>query len=139
MRHTSFAVICLALFCAAAHSQTDAVVYEGARLITGDASPTVESGAFVVAKGHIVAIGRRDQVKAPPGARHIDLTGKTVIPALNNIHIHIGYEGYVSWDVKNHTPGNVLDHLEREAYFGVGTAMTMGDQPVDFAQQFQKD
>ena len=30
-----------------------------------------------------------------------------------------------------------IDHLEREAFYGVGTAMTMGDQPTDFAIYFQ--
>jgi hypothetical protein len=34
------------------------------------------------------------------------------MPALNNIHLHIGYEGFVSWSVENHTPENVLDHLK---------------------------
>ena len=61
------------------------------------------------------------------------------MPTMNNVHIHIGYEGYVSWSVENHTRENVLDHLEREAFYGVGTAMTMGDQPADFAIKFQQD
>lgn len=139
MRSTSILAISVALACAMGHSQTGAVIYEGGRLITGDPSPAIENGAFVVANGHIVAIGGGDAVKAPASARHVDLSGKTVMPTMNNIHIHIGYEGYVSWDVKNHTPENLLDHLEREAYFGVGTAMTMGDQPVDFALEFQRD
>jgi imidazolonepropionase-like amidohydrolase len=138
MRLLVFSVLA-SLLAVAGYSQTDAVVYEGARLIIGDANPPVENGAFVVQSGHIIAIGRRDAVKAPAGSRRVDLTGKTVMPTFNNIHIHIGYEGYVSWGVENHTAENVLDHLEREAFYGVGAAMTMGDQPIDFALQFQKD
>src|ERR1700690_2884224 len=61
------------------------------------------------------------------------------MPTLNNIHVHLGYEGYVSWSVENHTPENVLDHLEREAFYGVGTAMAMGEQPTEFAIEFQHD
>jgi len=114
-------------------------VYEGARLIIGDASAPIENGVFVVQGGRITAIGAKGFVKMPADAQRIDLTGKTVMPTLNNIHIHIGYEGYVSWSVANHTSQNVLDHLEREAFYGVGTAMTMGDQPVDFAKAFQRD
>jgi imidazolonepropionase-like amidohydrolase len=121
------------------YAQSDAVVYEGARLIIGDASPAIEHGVLVVQNGHITAIGGRDAVKEPAGARHADLTGKTVMPTMNNAHIHIGYEGYVSWSAENHTRENVLDHLEREAFFGVGSAMTMGDQPLDFALTFQHD
>jgi imidazolonepropionase-like amidohydrolase len=123
----------------AAYSQPNAVIYEGARLIIGDASPPIENGAFVVRNGHIVAIAPKNLIHAPAGATRVDLTGKTVMPAMNNAHLHIGYEGYVSWSVENHSPENVLDHLEREAFYGVGTGMAMGDQPTDFAIQFQRD
>jgi imidazolonepropionase-like amidohydrolase len=123
-----------------AYPQTNAaIVFEGERLIFGDQSPAIESGALVVQNGRITAVGQKGAVKAPPGATRIDLTGKTVMPTLNNVHVHMGYEGYTSWSVENHTPENVLDHLEREAFYGVGTAMTMGDQPADFAIQFQQD
>jgi imidazolonepropionase-like amidohydrolase len=121
------------------HAQPNAVLYEGARLIIGDESPTIESGAFVVQNGRITAVGQRGSVKGPAGATRIDLAGKTVMPAMNNVHIHIGYEGHTSWSVENHTPENVLDHLEREAFYGVGAAMTMGDQPAGFAIKFQQD
>jgi imidazolonepropionase-like amidohydrolase len=120
-------------------AQPGAAVYEGARLIIGDATAPIESGAFVVENGRITAIGAKGAIKAPAGATRVDLTGKTVMPTLNNIHIHIGYEGFVSWSVENHTPENVLDHLEREAFYGAGTAITMGDQPIAFALQFQRD
>jgi len=124
---------------ATAYSQPNPILYEGARLIIGDQSPVIESGAFVVQNGRITALGQNGSVKPPSGATRIDLTGKTVMPAMNNVHIHIGYEGFTSWSVDNHTPENVLDHLEREAFYGVGAAMTMGDQPADFAIKFQQD
>jgi imidazolonepropionase-like amidohydrolase len=123
----------------APQQQPGAVVYEGARLILGDANAPIENGTMVVQNGRIQAVGRKGAVKVPAGAVSVDLSGRTIMPAMNNVHIHIGYEGYVSWSVNNHTPENVLDHLEREAFFGVGTAMTMGDQPLAFALQFQRD
>jgi len=121
------------------YAQSNTVLYQGARLIIGDASAPIETGEFLVQNGRITAIGREGSIHAPARASHIDLSGKTVMPTMNNVHIHIGYEGYVSWSVENHTRENVLDHLEREAFYGIGTAMTMGDQPADFAIQFQKD
>ena len=123
----------------ACYAQANDVLYEGARLIAGDASAPIENGAFLVRNGHITAIGPKGSIQPPAGASQVDLTGKTVMPALNNVHIHIGYEGYVSWSVENHSPENVLDHLEREAFYGVGTAMAMGDQPVEFAIKFQQN
>jgi imidazolonepropionase-like amidohydrolase len=133
---------CLAmvgLASAAAKSQPSAVIYEGARLILGDDSAPIENGAFIVRNGRITAIGLKGSVQAPAGTAHVDLAGKTVMPTMNNIHDHIGYEGYVSWSVQNHTPENVLDHLEREAYYGAGTALSMGEQPTDFAIEFQRN
>lgn len=121
----------------AAYSQ--AVIYEGARLIIGDASAPIENGAFVVQNGHITAIGAKGSVKAPSGATHVNLSGKTVMPTMNNVHIHAGYEGYVSWSAENHSVENMLDHMEREAFYGVGVAETMGDQPDAFAIKFQQD
>jgi imidazolonepropionase-like amidohydrolase len=132
-------ILAASLAAIALYAQPGAVVYEGARLIIGDAAAPIETGSFVVENGRITAIGAKGAVKAPAGATRVDLTGKTVMPTLNNIHIHIGYEGFVSWSVENHTPENVLDHLEREVFYGAGTAMTMGDQPIAFALQFQRD
>jgi imidazolonepropionase-like amidohydrolase len=131
-------IVAAAIGTTAAYSQS-AVIYEGARLIIGDASAPLENGAFVVQNGHITAIGAKGSVKAPSGAAHVDLTGKTVMPTMNNVHIHAGYEGYVSWSAENHSAENMLDHMEREAFYGVGIAETMGDQPDDFAIKFQQD
>src|SRR5579863_5940154 len=123
----------------AVYAQPSGVIYEGARLIIGDASPPIDGGTFVVRNGRIIAIGQKSSIKAPAGAARVDLTGKTVMPAMNNIHAHLGYEGYVSWSVENHSAENVLDHLEREAFYGVGTTLAMGEQPTAFALQFQQD
>jgi imidazolonepropionase-like amidohydrolase len=121
------------------YAQPTPVIYENARLILGDTRAPIEHGAFVVRDGRIVAIGPQSSVHAPTGAAHVDLTGKTVMPTLNNIHVHPGYEGFTSWSVKNHTPENLLDHLQREAFYGVGTVLSMGEQPTDFAIEFQQN
>ena len=118
---------------------TSAVVYEGARVIVGDSRPPIEDAAFVVERGAITAIGSLPTVRGPAGAAHVDLTGKTVTPALINAHVHIGYEGYTSWGAANHTPENVIDHLRREAFYGVGAAQSVGSSPTDQSLQIQRD
>jgi imidazolonepropionase-like amidohydrolase len=126
-----------------AHSQTGAttapIVYEGARLIFGDSRPSIENGAFVVSNGRFLAVGGRNDVAAPSGATRVDLTGRTVMPAMINTHVHIGYEGYTSWGAQNYTPQNVLDHLQREAFYGVGATQSVGSSPTDAALQFEQD
>lgn len=120
-------------------AQTPATVFEGARLILGLPGPPVERGAFVIQNGQIVAVGRLGAVAVPAGAQRVDLSGKTVMPAMVNAHVHIGYEGYTTWAARNHTPANVVDHLRREAFYGVAAATSVGTSPIDQMQQVQRD
>jgi imidazolonepropionase-like amidohydrolase len=123
-----------------AHAQgPGAVLYEGARLIVGDGSPAIEKSALLVENGRITASGRQGEVKAPAGAARVDLSGKTVMPAMINVHVHIGYESYTSWGAANYTPQNVLDHLQREAFYGVAVTQSVGSSPTDASMQFQRD
>lgn len=124
-------------------SPSNVVLYEGARLIIGDGSAPIESGAFVVQSGRISALGRKGAVAAPAGATRVDLTGKTVMPAMVNLHAHIGYEKFIKAAgeslAENFTPENMLDHLQRQAFYGVGTVMDAGSAPVATSLQFQVD
>ena len=147
-RLTVGCAVAIAAASVALHSQqrgapSGAVIYEGARLIVGDASAPIENGAFVVQNGRFSAVGRRGAVQAPAGATRVDLTGKTVMPALVNAHVHFGYERFTKAAgeslPENFTPENLLDHLQREAFYGVGTANDGGSAPVQLSLQFQQD
>ncbi len=149
MRRFTLAATCLTIGFAsiALYSQTrpvsNAVVYEGARLILGDASAPIDNGALVVQNGRFTAVGRKGAVPAPAGATRIDLTGKTVMPAIVNAHAHFGYERFTKAVgeslPENFTPENLLDHLQREAFYGIGTANDGGSAPVALSLQFQQD
>ncbi len=134
---TSFRLLIPLVLATVSFAQT--VVYEGARLITGDGAAPIENGAFVVQNGHITALGPQSAVKAPAGAVHVSLAGKTVMPGMVNAHVHIGYEGYSTWQAENYTPANVLDHLQREAFYGTAATQSVGTSPLEQALQFQKD
>ena len=137
---SSLAIVMLASLTLSSQTRTPGpVVYEGARLITGDAGAPIENGAFLVQNGRISAIGPRADVKAPAGAARVDLTGKTVMPAMINAHVHIGYEGYTTWRAENYTAENVLDHLQREAFYGTAATQSVGTSPTEAALQFQRD
>src|ERR1051326_8699375 len=75
----------------------------------------------------------------PAGAPRVDLAGKTVMPTMINVPVHIGHEGYTSWGAENYTPANVLEHLQREAYYGVGVTQSVGSSPTDASIQFETD
>jgi imidazolonepropionase-like amidohydrolase len=104
-------------------------VFEGARLITGDGSAPIENSAFVVENNQFTAVGRRNEVPVPPGAARVDLTGKTVMPTMVDLHGHIGFqnvaEGTMSKEM--YTRDNLIDHLQLLAYNGVGAVVGVGD------------
>jgi len=102
------------------------VLYEGARLIVGDGSAPIENAAFLVENARFTRVGRRGEVPAPPGAGRVDLTGKTVIPALVDGHSHIGYMKNLTSGAVNYTQENILDHMYRFAYLGVAASQSMG-------------
>ena len=103
-------------------------IYEGARLITGDGS-TIENSAFVVQGNQFTQVGKRGEVQAPAGALRVDLTGKTVMPTLVDLHGHYGYQNLATGTMSkdNFTRANLVDHLQRLAYFGVGAVVGVGD------------
>jgi imidazolonepropionase-like amidohydrolase len=104
-------------------------VFEGARLITGDGSAAIENSAFIVENNQFTRVGPRGQVQVPAGAARVDLTGKTVMPAKVDTHGHIGFQH--DWDgtmaKEYYTRENLIDHLQRLAYFGIGGTVSMGD------------
>ena len=104
----------------------DAVVFEGARLITGDGSAAIDNGAFVVQGGRIEQIGTSSALEKPAGATTIDLRGKTVMPMIVNVHGHVGYMKGATTGSEHYSRENVLDHLGRFVYYGVGAIQSLG-------------
>jgi imidazolonepropionase-like amidohydrolase len=111
----------------AAHAQS-ATVYEGARLIVGDGN-LIENSAFVVENGVFVRVGRSGEFQPPAGATRVDLSGKTVMPTLTDLHGHFGFQNIPAGTMSKETftRDNLIDHLQRLAYHGVGGVVGVGD------------
>src|SRR5580765_4189713 len=105
----------LVLAVSPAQSQT---LYEGARLITGDGG-VIENSAFVVRNAQFGQVGRKGEVPLPAGGTRVDLTGRTVMPAIVDAHVHMGYRKGLDFSTNNYTPENLTDILQRFAYYGV--------------------
>jgi imidazolonepropionase-like amidohydrolase/Tol biopolymer transport system component len=52
----------------------------------------IENATVLVEANRIVAVGPADSVRVPAGARRIDVTGKTIMPGLVDVHAHLGGE-----------------------------------------------
>jgi imidazolonepropionase-like amidohydrolase len=122
-----------------AESQASITYFEGPRLIAGDGSPPIERAAFVVQDGKIVAAGAQGEVTAPAGSTRVSLAGKTVIPALVNLHGHVGYQRGWSYVASNYTRDNIVDHLNRYAYYGIGTVASLGTDAGEIPRAIQRD
>jgi imidazolonepropionase-like amidohydrolase len=121
-------VACLLLAACSSRVESQApgvTVFEGARLITGDGSAPVENAAFIVENNQFNRVGRRGELQLPAGAARVDLTGKTVMPAMVDLHGHLGYQNVAEGTMSKETftRENLIDHLERLAYHGIGAVV----------------
>src|SRR5215510_14169094 len=103
---------------------TGVTVFEGVRVIIGDNRAPIENASFVVNGSRFVQVGRAADVRVPAGATRVSLTGKTVMPAIIDTHEHL-----------SQTREMLLDDLRRRAYFGIGAAMSLGQDTTDVAYQ----
>jgi imidazolonepropionase-like amidohydrolase len=112
----------------------DVRLFEGARLIIGDDSNPIENSAFIVEGNKIGRVGRKGEIELPAGATRVDLTGKTVMPALVSTHGHIGLLDGMTFGPEVYTHDKIVEHLQRQAYYGVGALLSPGTDvgPLSF-------
>ena len=107
---------------------TTITAFEGARLIVGDGAPPLENATFIVDDTRLVHVGRRGDVEVPTDATRVDLTGRTVMPAIIDTHTHLGQ-----------TRAELVEDLQRKAYYGVSVAMGLGLDPGDLSFQVRTE
>lgn len=124
-----------------AHAQNGAVLFEGARLIVGDGSAPIENSAFLMENNRFTRVGKKGSIQAPAGAARVDLTGKTVMPALVDAHVHLGWTQLKTGTINKDTYSkeNLADHLRILGYYGIAAAFNMGIDPGDAAFQIRAE
>src|SRR6188472_4658298 len=65
------------------------LVLDGAQVIDGTGAPPIPIARIVVSDGRITAVGPLASTPAPDGAEHVDLSGRTIVPGLIDLHFHI--------------------------------------------------
>ncbi|MBY8826034.1 metal-dependent hydrolase family protein [Sphingomonas colocasiae] len=97
MKTVSFAAM-LAAALAAAPAAAETVVVTADRMVDVLAGKTIDKPVVVIANGRIVAVGSAGSVAVPGDAKRIDLPGKTILPGLIDMHVHLEghpkYSGY---------------------------------------------
>ena len=118
-------------------SAQESVLISNARLVIGDGS-VIENGSLLFEDGAISAVGD-GAINAPDGARVIDGSGRTVIPALIDGHTHLGYQSSHDWGGHNYSPENLRDNLEQYAWYGFAAAFSAGTDAEQMALEFQQN
>ncbi len=114
-KFTTLAILAAGLLAGTAPAALAAVTaFEGARVIVGDGK-VIENGTVVVDGAKITQVGAANAVQVPAGAAHVNLAGKTLMPAIVNTHTH-----------PNDTREALIKDLKQYAYYGVGAIMSMG-------------
>jgi imidazolonepropionase-like amidohydrolase len=98
------------------HAQT---AYEGARLIVGDGR-VIDNATIVVDGARITQAGDAKEIKVPAGAKRVSIAGKTVMPMMVDTHVHLSGKRETA-----------IRDLKQRAYWGVGTAMSMGTDNLE--------
>lgn len=94
-----------------AGSASSGTLYEGARVILGNGE-VIDNGAFVVDGGRFTAVGAAGELS---GSNRVDLSGKTVMPAIVDAHTH----------PRSDREG-LIEDLERRAYQGISATTSYG-------------
>jgi imidazolonepropionase-like amidohydrolase len=103
-------------------------VFTGARVIVGDGT-VIDSATFTLGPDKRFGIvGATAAVTVPAGATTVDLAGLTVMPAIVDTHTHLSRD----------RAGLTAD-LKHRAYFGVGAAMSLGQDNTDDAYAMRRE
>ncbi|MGC4083251.1 MAG: amidohydrolase family protein [Vicinamibacterales bacterium] len=95
--------------------QATMTAFDGARVIVGDGSAPIENATIVVDGSRILAVGTPASIAVADGAKHVNLAGKTIMPAIVDTHTHL-----------SQTRDALTADLKRRAYYGVAAAMSLG-------------
>ncbi len=109
----------------------DTVAITAARMLDVSTGRTVADPVVVVTDGRISAVGRAGTVAIPADARRIDLPGKTLLPGLIDMHVHLSRAPTLSgYRVLEYTDGfwTVLGvpHAEATLRAGFTTVRNIG-------------
>jgi imidazolonepropionase-like amidohydrolase len=107
---------------------TRITVFQGARLVVGDGQRPIENATFIVNGSRFGMVGRTGDLQIPQGAVRVDLTGKTVMPAIIDTHTHLSRER-----------GALIEDLRRRAYWGIGVATSLGQDAGDLPFQVREE
>jgi hypothetical protein len=116
-------VVFLFVFAPAVPASAQSIVFTNVRIVDGYGGPPIEQGTIVVEGKKIAAVGLASQVSIPEGARVINGKGRTALPGLADMHVHLmgGWDG-IAVDIIGYQR-----YLNALLYSGVTTVLDTGN------------
>jgi imidazolonepropionase-like amidohydrolase/Tol biopolymer transport system component len=68
---------------------TGILALKGARIITMKGDQVIEGGTILIENNKIIGIGKEAEIAIPEKAKVIDVTGKTIMPGIIDVHAHL--------------------------------------------------
>lgn len=129
---TACFVVCL-LSCTQ-HRPVNGILLKNVTLIDGTGHEPVEHSHILIQGDTITSIGMPADTS---GLQIIDLTGKTIMPALISAHVHIGTLKGTTTVPQNYTRDNILAQLKKYEQYGILTVLALGtDRPLLYENGF---
>lgn len=114
---------------------SQSIVFDDARFIIGDGS-VLENASILIQGGQIAALGPSDEIVADNVTR-ISMSGKTIMPAMIDAHAHLGFQDRIGWGAENYTLENLIENLERYAWYGFGAVFSAGSDPAPVMEKLK--
>src|SRR5688572_15143656 len=96
------------------------IMLKNVTLLDGSGRPAQKNINMLIKEGKIVSISK-DAAKSD--ARVIDMSGKTIMPLLTNVHGHLGMSKGTTTGPDNFTREQIAKELQRYQSYGVGTVV----------------
>lgn len=114
---------------------TASLAVVGGLLIDGHEGPPIADSVILIDGKRIVAVGTRDSLKVPTGAKVIDVRGYTVLPGLVDRHVHLDLLGHADYKYWHATYAPRADEVYATSArqllsAGVTTAVDLGGDPA---------
>jgi imidazolonepropionase-like amidohydrolase len=81
---------------AAAPVMAETVVVSADHMLDVTTGKTIDKPAVVIVDGRIALIGTQGSTDVPDGVKRIDLPGKTILPGLIDMHVHLDSDARIS-------------------------------------------
>src|SRR5215472_16210468 len=106
-----------------ASASAQSLAFTNVRIVDGNGGAPVEHGTIVIEGRKIVAVGPTVNISIPPGVRTLDEGGRTAMPGLADMHVHLtgGWDG-VSADMLGYQR-----YMNALLYAGVTTVLDTGN------------